>query len=111
MMMLNALFFLIWCISVNTHYTLYYSDIRQSSYPTFDCLYAYLIDHGKETGKPYIRNYHLIPYCRRPDLNEEKDQILYPINENLTKKISFRELKEQNIRSEQLLEWFAPIDV
>jgi hypothetical protein len=97
---------------VNTHYTLYYSNIRQSSYPTFDCLYAYLIDDGKETGKPYIRNYHLIPYCRRPHIDDEKqDEILYPITENIKKTISFKELKNENITSEQLLQWFAPIDI
>jgi hypothetical protein len=97
---------------VNTHYTLYYSDIRQGSSPTFDCLYAYLIEDGKETGKPYIRNSHLIPYCRRPDLhNEQQDEIFYPITENIEKTITFKQLKSQNITSEQLLEWFSPIDV
>jgi hypothetical protein len=108
MMILKALFFLIWCISVNTHYTLYYSDIRQGSYPTFDCLYAYLIDDDRETGKRYIRNYHLIPYCRRPDYDNEEQDV---ITENIEKTISFKELKMQNITSEQLLQWFAPIDV
>jgi hypothetical protein len=112
MLILNLLSFFIWCISVNTRYILYYSDIRQdSSYSTFDCLYAYLVDHGKENGKRYIRNSHLIPYCRRPDDNEEQDEIKNSIKENIEKTRSFKELKEQNITSKQLLEWFSPIDV
>jgi hypothetical protein len=109
-MIQNALFLVLWCISVNGRYSLYYSDIRQGS-PTFDCLYVRLIDAGKESGKAYLRNYHLIPYCRRPDNNEEKDEILYPINANIEKTISFNELKKQNITSEQLLKWFSPIDI
>jgi hypothetical protein len=114
MIILNALCFLIWCISINARYTVYYSDIRQdSSYPIFDCLYAYLVDHGKETGKPYIQNYHLIPYCRRPDddYDEEQDEMINPINENIAKTISFKELKEEGVTSEELLKWFASIDV
>ncbi len=111
--MLNALCLLIWCISVNTRYTLYYSDIREGSYVTVDCLYAYLVDGGKENGKRYLRNYHLIPYCRRPDDHdtEEQEAMVMPISENIEKTISFKELKKQNITSEQLLQWFAPIDV
>jgi hypothetical protein len=100
-----------WYISVNTHYTLYYSDIQQGSYLTFDCLYAHLIEEGKESSKPYLRNSHLIPYCRRPDDNQEQGQILYPIKENIAQSISFNQLKKQNITSEQLLQWFSPIDI
>jgi hypothetical protein len=110
MITINALFVLICCFSVNTHYTLYHSHIHQNSYPTFDCLYAYFIDAGKETGKRYIQNYHLIPYCQRPE-SEEQNDIIYPIHENIAKTINFKELKEQNITSEQLLKWYSPIDI
>jgi hypothetical protein len=79
MKVINAFFVLIWCLSVNGHHTFYSSDIRSDSYQTFDCLYAYLIEEGKESGKPYLRNDHLIPYCRRPDENEEQDETPYPI--------------------------------
>jgi hypothetical protein len=105
------LLLLISCISVNTHYSLYHSHISHTSYPTFDCLYAYLIDVGKEIGSRYIRNYHLIPYCRRPDINEKQEQITYIMNENIRESISFGELKKQGITSQQLLEWFVPIDI
>jgi hypothetical protein len=96
---------------VNTRYSLYQSDISQSFHPTFDCLYAYLIDGGKEIGSRYIRNYHLIPYCRRPNINEKQKQRLYTINQNIAQTITFAELKRQGITSQQLLEWYAPIDV
>jgi hypothetical protein len=111
MMVLNVLLVFIWCISVNTRYTLYYTDIRQASYLTYDCLHAYLIDAGKEKGKHYIRNVHLIPYCRRPDDNEEQDEVLYTVGENIAETITFKELKKRNVTSDQLLKWFAPIDV
>jgi hypothetical protein len=94
--------------SINARYTLYYSDIVENSFPAFDCLF----DDGKVPGKPYIRNSHLIPYCRRPDYdNDEQNEIFSPINENKGKRIHFKELKKQSITSEQLLEWFAPIDI
>ncbi len=89
-MVLNLLFLLIGSISVTGRYTLYYSEIDQNHSPTIDCLYAYLIDAGKETGKRYLRNSHLIPYCRR--LDEQQNQI----NENIIKIISFKELKVNN---------------
>jgi len=73
---------------VNTHYSLYHSDISQTSYPTFDCLYAHLIDAGREIGSRYIRNYHLIPYCRRPNIDEKQEQINYVINENIIQTIT-----------------------
>jgi hypothetical protein len=111
MMTIHALIFLISCISVSTRYSVYHSRIRQSSYPTFDCLYAYLIDSGKETGSRYIRNYHLIPYCRRPDINEEQRQLTHGIKQNIAETITFDELKKRDVTSEQLLTWFAPIDV
>ena len=110
-MWVNLLILLIWCITTNSHYTLYYSDIRPDSSLTFDCIYAYLVDGGKETGKRYIANSHLIPYCRRLDDGEEDEKVSYLAGGNVEKVISFKELKDQNISSEQLLQWFAPIDL
>jgi hypothetical protein len=111
MMIIHILIFLLSCIYVDTRYSLYQSRIRQASYPTFDCLYAYLIDGGRETGSRYIRNYHLIPYCRRPNIDEKREQFTYTINENIAEAITFDELKKRGITSEQLLTWHAPIDV
>ena len=102
-------------LSANAHYSLYYSDLRRTSYPTFDCLYAYVIDSGKETGSRYIRNHYLIPYCRRPDPddNHDTDEIdRFPRSgDNIVHQITFDDLKKQGIKSEQLLSWLAPIDV
>jgi hypothetical protein len=95
MIILNHLFILISFISVNTHYIIYYSHVYQYSNTQFHCLYAYLLENGKETGQIYIRNYHLIPYCRR--LDEQQNQMNKdPINENIVKIISFKELKVNN---------------
>ena len=78
-MIRNTLIILIWCSSINAHYTIFDSHIihQMSSYPIFDCVYAYLIEDGKETGKPYLKNSHLIPYCRRPDDNDTEDNHSY----------------------------------
>ncbi|CAF4339923.1 unnamed protein product [Rotaria sp. Silwood2] len=110
-MVIHILLLLIWCISVNTHYSLYHSDIAEASYSTFDCLHAYLIDRGKETGGRYIQNSHLISYCRRPDHDEEQEHVSYKYGENIAETITFEELKKRGVTSDQLLEWFAPIDV
>ncbi|CAF1178378.1 unnamed protein product [Adineta steineri] len=111
MMILTALLIFNLFIPLNTRYSLHYSDIRQGFYPTFDCLYTYLVDVGKEKGKDYLQNSYLTPYCRRPDVNEEQDETLYPVYENIIKTSSFKELKRQNVTSEQLLQWFSPIDI
>jgi hypothetical protein len=109
-MEIYVLLLLVWPISVSTRYSLYHSNIGQASYPTFDCLYAYLIDGGKETYGCYIRNSHLIPYCRRPDNDDEQDASIKP-DKNIAEAIPFEELKKRSMTSEQLLTWFAPIDV
>jgi hypothetical protein len=111
MMVMRILLLLICCIPVNSRYSFYHSDIHQTLYPTFDCLYAYLVDAGKEVGSRYIRNYHLIPYCQRLDTVEELEQVSHLFSENIAQTITFNELKKRSITSEQLLAWFAPIDV
>ena len=100
------------CVSTHAHYSLYSSDLRRTSYPTFDCLYAHLMESGRETGSRYIRNYHLIPYCRRPDLDEVLEAMAPPrVGDHITETITFDELKKRGVTSEQLLAWLAPIDV
>ncbi len=112
MIVIRVLFHLIWCNLVNTHYTLYHSDIDEISPPKFDCLYAYIIESGKENGKRYLQNFYLTPYCRRPDDDDEKqEEVLHEIGENIAEIISFNELKKQGVTVEQLLAWFAPIDL
>ncbi|CAF4904298.1 unnamed protein product, partial [Rotaria socialis] len=68
-------------------------------------------DGGREIGGSYIRNYHLIPYCRRPDNDKELEQESHLNHENIAQRISFDELRKRNVTSEQLLAWLAPIDV
>lgn len=99
------------CDFVLSHYSLYRSDIRNDSYPTFDCLYAYLLEGGRESGGRYVQNYQLTPYCRRPDSNEELLQDFEIPEENIEREITFDQLKADGITSEQLLALFAPIDL
>ncbi|CAF4151012.1 unnamed protein product, partial [Rotaria magnacalcarata] len=105
MLLLRISLVFISCISIHSDYSLFHTNIRQLSYLTFDCLYANLIDDGRETGGSYIRNYHLIPYCRRPDNDKELEQEFHLNNENIAQRISFDELRKRNITSEQLLAW------
>ncbi|CAF4446983.1 unnamed protein product, partial [Rotaria magnacalcarata] len=66
-MLLHLIVMLAICVLADVRYPLYYTDLRQSSYSTVDCLYAYIIVDHKEDSTAYIRNYHLTPYCRRLD--------------------------------------------
>ncbi|CAF4253619.1 unnamed protein product [Rotaria sp. Silwood2] len=97
--------------TVHTQYSLYYSDIRQSSYLTFDCLYTQLIEGELNEYSSYIMNNQLTPYCRRPDNDEKEEEMSDILNENIANNITFKELSEQGITSEQLLNWSAPIDL
>ncbi|CAF4950190.1 unnamed protein product, partial [Rotaria sp. Silwood1] len=47
----------------------------------------------------------------RLDHDEEQEPILHIYGENIAETITFEELKKQEVTSDQLLEWFAPIDV
>ncbi|CAF1341992.1 unnamed protein product [Rotaria sordida] len=97
--------------AVHTEYSLYYSDIRQSSYLTFDCLYTQHIDSKLNEDFSYLINKQLTPYCRRPDNDEKEEELSDILGENIANKISFNELRKQGITSEQLLNWSAPIDL
>src|SRR4051812_41965768 len=105
------LLILILLIGVNSNYILYNTDIDQYSNKRFDCLYVYLIEDGKESGKEYIQNDHLIPYCRRADNDQNEEDIFNPIKENIENIKSLKELKKLNISSSELLKWFSPIDL
>ncbi|CAF4223719.1 unnamed protein product, partial [Rotaria magnacalcarata] len=105
MPVLHILLFFIYCLSIHSDYSLYHTDIHELSNLKFDCLYANLIDDGRETDGSYIHNYHLIPYCRRPDNDKELEQEFHLNNENIAQRISFDELRKRNITSEQLLAW------
>ncbi len=59
---------------LDARFTLYYSDDRQASNSIFDCIYAYLYDNARDVGEHFTRNYQLIPYCRRPDVNETQEE-------------------------------------
>ena len=107
-MLLRLVIFLLSSIAIDTHYSLYQSEISLDPSSIFDCLYAHLIDGGKEIGLRYIRNSYLIPYCRREKKNNPN---AIPNFSTIAKSIFFAELKKQGVTSEQLLQWYAPIDL
>ncbi|CAF2543175.1 unnamed protein product [Rotaria sp. Silwood2] len=111
MLIMQVTIFLALHHAVHTQYSLYYSDIRPSSYLTFDCLYTQLTESQLNEYSTYIRINQLTPYCRRPDNNEKEEEISDTLNENVANKITFKELSEQGVTSEQLLKWSAPIDL
>ncbi|CAF1306512.1 unnamed protein product [Adineta ricciae] len=86
---------------------MYHSNDYPSSY---DCLYAvWDFDRNLITDAPYIRNYYLIPYCIRAQDDEEQSKD--SIDEDLSTKLHFADLKRQNVTSEHLLNWSLPIDI
>ncbi|CAF1678583.1 unnamed protein product, partial [Adineta ricciae] len=112
MIIVQILFILIWCSLVNTRYVLYYSNEHKLSYPTFDCLYVHYYISSKLIDLLRDRpSSQLDAYCRRPENYERENTISYETDENIAKIISFYDLKEQGVTSEQLLAWFAPIDI
>lgn len=106
-MLLHLITILTSCVLVDVHYVLYYTEFNQ----TFDCLYAYIIADDNNDDVTRIRNYHLTPYCRRLDDNEEENSIFNIQDRSNMKQITFEELNARNVTSEQLLLWSAPIDI
>lgn len=98
-------------ISGSTQYTLYQSDVDRTVDSAFDCLHAYLVDHGTDGSDQYIRHYHLIPYCRRPDVGETTEPTALALHQHIARTISFAEMQSEGITHEQLLAWSAPVDV
>jgi hypothetical protein len=79
---------------------------------TFDCLYTHIIENDRYKDLSfYVSTDQLTPYCRRPDNDETQEEISVILNENIANKITFNELREQGVTSEQLLNWSAPIDL
>ncbi|CAF1023211.1 unnamed protein product [Rotaria sp. Silwood1] len=111
MLIMYIMIFLALHNAVHTQYSLYYSDIRQNSYLTFDCLYTQIIEGELNTYSSYIMNNQLTSYCRRPDNDEKQDEISDMLEENIANKITFNELRKKGVTSEQLLSWSAPIDL
>ena len=73
-MTLKLVLFLIEDLQVNGQTRLYSSGVHSISSKTFDCLYGYIVEGGKEVGKPFIQSSNLIPYCRRLADNEEEEE-------------------------------------
>ncbi|CAF1369201.1 unnamed protein product [Didymodactylos carnosus] len=76
---------------LDARYSLYHYDDRQDLKSTFDCLYAYLRDHVEDGDARYSINYHLIPYWRRLDQNEQENLSIRSY-ENVENNINFIEL-------------------
>ncbi|CAF2718626.1 unnamed protein product [Rotaria sp. Silwood2] len=111
MLIMYVMIFLALHNAVHTQYSLYYSDIRQSSYLTFDCLYNQLLEGQLNVYSSYIMNNQLTPCRRRPDSDEKEEEISDILNENRINNMTFNEFSEENVTSEQLLNWSAPIEL
>ena len=106
---IRFLMLFIWFVVLDARFSVYHSDSQQTTYLTFDCLYAYLHDDSDAMMESFIPSYHLVPYCRRPDVNE-KEEKTDALDEKMGKILRFNELKEHGVTSAQLLTWMAPID-
>ncbi|CAF4104038.1 unnamed protein product [Rotaria sp. Silwood2] len=111
MLIISVMIFLALYNAVHVQHLLYHSDIRPSSYLTFDCLYTQLIQGELNEYTTYITNNHLTPYCRRPDNDEKEEESSDILDDNIANKLTFNELSKQGITGEQLLHWLAPIDL
>ncbi|CAF2186720.1 unnamed protein product [Rotaria magnacalcarata] len=98
--------------SLDTLYSLYYSTQRPESNSTFDCWHALVVDHTADHN--IVRtssNHNLIPYCRRLDQREEKQELSMNSYRNIKRSISFAELYRTAVTSMELRDWTAPIDI
>ncbi|CAF1489552.1 unnamed protein product, partial [Didymodactylos carnosus] len=88
-----------------------WSDDQRDLKSTFDCLYYYVRDYveGDDVGNSI--NYHLTPYCRRLDQNEEQEKRSIRSYEHVEYNTSFTDLYRHGVTGVQLLDWSAPIDV
>jgi hypothetical protein len=113
------LMILTFCAVVDVRFVLYHSNNDQTLSPFFDCLYASWVDDKPYASwvdnEPYSRNYYLVPYCRRPDDGEEEEEeeekLAHISYVNVAQKISFNQLKQDSVTSEQLIAWSVPIDI
>ena len=55
----------------------------------------------------YVRTHQIIPYCLR---RRKKDDLI-DVNDTLHSRYTYEQLKDQNITSEELFSWSAPIDL
>ena len=92
-------------IALDIRYSLYHSDDQKIPSAAFDCLYAVWNGDQSHNSVPFIHNYYLIPYCRRPDSVEEDPSIDASNNP-----ITYGQLKQQGVSSETLLVWSSSID-
>ncbi|UJR16981.1 hypothetical protein I4U23_003879 [Adineta vaga] len=111
MTVLSLLIFFISINIFNTRYSVYHSDELSLVNFGFDCLYAHLTEDDEYRITSTDTTYHLIPYCRRLMDNEEQDQESFISSNNIYKSTTFNDLYNDNVTSEQLLNWKAPIDL
>ncbi len=93
---LNLFHFVLLCLISEGYYRLYHSQYPISN-NDHDCLYRF---ESSSNGLAY----HLVPYCvRHTSIHSE--------NACFGTKFTFQELRSNNVSSQQLWEWFAPIDI
>ncbi|CAF1513678.1 unnamed protein product, partial [Adineta steineri] len=77
----------------------------------FDCFYAHMIDDFHQNNGTFLRTNSLTPYCLRPLLNDSTDENSTLIVGSIQNTITFKSLRSQQIRSEELLQWSISIDI
>ncbi|CAF0767538.1 unnamed protein product [Adineta ricciae] len=88
-------------------YSVYHSRLENFD---FDCLYAPFIYEEEDNHIITEISYQAIPYCRRPSANEEQAGPKIVLG-NVHNTLTFADLYEYGITTDQLLEWSAPIDL
>lgn len=95
--------------STITQFYVYNTDVNNRNDRQHHCLFYYVLDDIISLDMPAILQHQIISYCERPvERHVNRTNNLY-IGTNMS--TTFETLKEQQVTSEQLLSWSAPIDL
>lgn len=87
-------------------------DKTSGSANAFDCLETWNVFQAKNYLSYFIDDFFLATYCRRLTTRVIPDP---PLLENRTtfngQVFTFHQLRQMNVSAEQLLQWYAPMDI
>lgn len=95
--------------SIIAQFYVYNTDVNNRNDWQHHCLFYYVLDDIVELDDPNTIQHQIIPYCERPiERVVHRSKNSY-IGTNVS--VTFKILKEQQVTSQRLLSWSAPIDL
>ena len=95
--------------STITQFYVYNTDVNDRNDWQHHCLFYYVLDNIVEVEQPIPLQHQMIPYCERP-----VERLIHRSASSYTGadvSIDFETLKKQQVTSEELFSWSAPVDL